>query len=201
VRDDGPVDNPSTAASPSYAEPMTATVTNYRWSASEFVRAWEAGAFDSRVELVEGQVWPVAVGDWHGRAVGRVILALGRTGLRPTTSTLPSGTSLPDPDCWVRKEGAHPSSTLGRRLSTWSPADVLLVVEVSDETLMADLTTKARVYGSAGWPEYWVVSPEAVYVHTGPHSQGYRQRVEHRRGEQVPLPVAGATVAVDELIG
>ena len=30
---------------------MTETVANYRWSIGEFVRAWEAGAFDHRVEL------------------------------------------------------------------------------------------------------------------------------------------------------
>jgi len=66
---------------------------------------------------------------------------------------------------------------------------------------MADLTTKTRVYGSAGWPAYWVVSPESVYVHTGPHRQGYRQRVEHRRGERVRVPGGDAEIAVDELIG
>ncbi|WP_375423233.1 Uma2 family endonuclease [uncultured Friedmanniella sp.] len=179
---------------------MTATVANYRWNAGEFVGAWEASVFDSRAELVEGEVWPVAMGDWPGEAVGRVILALGSRGLRPTTSMLPSGTSLPDPDCWVRRDGANPTGTLGRRLSTWAP-DVLLVVGMSDETLMADLTIKARVDGAAAWPVYWVVSPEVVYVHTDPHASGDRQRVEYRSGEQVALPFAEDSIAVDDLVG
>lgn len=37
---------------------------------AEIVReAWEAGAFDHRVELVEGEVWPVVIGDWHGETL------------------------------------------------------------------------------------------------------------------------------------
>lgn len=123
---------------------------------AEIVReAWEAGAFDHRVELVEGEVWPVVIGDWHGETVGHLIRLLGQLGVRARTSTLPSGTSLPDPHCWIRRPGSEPAGTLGTKLSLWSPHDVLLVVEVSDETLLADLTTKARIYGAAGWPVYF----------------------------------------------
>jgi Uma2 family endonuclease len=179
---------------------VSTTVPSYRWSTSEFLRAWEAGAFDHRVELVEGEIWPVVIGDWHGDTVFRLARMLGNLGLVGTTATLPSGTSLPDPDCWVRREGAEPSGTVGSRLSTWRPADVLLVVEVSDEALMADLTTKARIYGSAGWPVYWVVSPEAVYVHSEPHAQGYRLRQEYRAGDQLPVGYADVLLPVDQLL-
>lgn len=179
---------------------MSATVPNYRWSTSEYLRASEAGVFEHRAELVEGEVWPVVIGDWHGDVVFRLARTLGNLGVAGTTSTLPSGSSLPDPDCWVRRAGAKPSGTIGRRLSTWAPADVLLVVEVSDETLMADLSTKARLYGSAGWPLYWVISPEVVYVHSEPHAQGYRLRREFRFGALLPLPFADAEIAVDDLI-
>ena len=180
------------------------TVPNYRWSAGEFVRAWEAGAFHSRVELVEGEVWPVVIGDWHGDVVGNVMGLLRQVDIKATASTLPSGDSLPDPDCWVRRPGAEPVGTVGTvgtKLSVWSPQDVLLVIEVSDETLMADLTTKARIYGTAGWPVYWVVSPEAVYVHSEPHADGYGLRREYRAGDQLPVTFADAEIAVDDLIG
>lgn len=180
---------------------MSATVPNYRWSGSEFVRAWEAGAFDRRVELIDGEVWPVVIGDWHGEVVGSVIGRLSQAGAKATTSTLPSGDSFPDPDCWVKRPGAEAIDKVGSRLSVWSPDDVLLVVEVSDETLPADLTTKARIYGAAGWPVYWVVSPEAVYVHTEPHAQGYRLRREFGSGARVPVPFADTEIPVDDLIG
>lgn len=75
---------------------VTQTVPNYRWSVSEFLRAWEAEAFDHRVELIEGELWPVVIGDWHGRLVGTVIGALlSNGGGEVTCTTLPSAGSLP----------------------------------------------------------------------------------------------------------
>jgi hypothetical protein len=59
----------------------------YHWSQSEFLRAWEAGAFDHRVELVEGAIWPVVIGSRRGDAVGRLLALLPRTGVRVTTAT------------------------------------------------------------------------------------------------------------------
>lgn len=35
---------------------MSATVPNYRWSTSEFVRTWEAGAFDHRVQFAGAEI-------------------------------------------------------------------------------------------------------------------------------------------------
>jgi Putative restriction endonuclease len=180
---------------------MSSTVAPYRWSVSEFLRAWEAGAFDHRVELIEGEVWPVVIGDWHGTMVGKVIGLLARFDDEVTTATLPSGNSLPDPDCWVRRQNSEPAGQLGTRLSLWRPEDVLLVVEVSDDTVVADLNIKSRIYGSAGWPVYWVVTGETIYEHTDPHSAGYRVRREYRRGDRLPIHYAGTDVVVDDLLG
>lgn len=181
--------------------PVTATVPNYRWSVSEFVRAWEAGAFDHRVELIEGEIWPVVIGDWHGEMVGRVIGILAQLGVRATTATLPSGDSLPDPDCWVRREDAQARGRLGRRLSQWNPQDVLLVVEVSDDTVVADLNVKKRIYGTAGYLAYWVVTEDVIYEHTEPTAGGYRHRIEYQRGERLPIRHAQTDVAVEDLLG
>lgn len=191
-----PADSP-----PSSTSKSPAAVPKYRFSVSEFLRAWEVGAFDSRVELIEGEVWPVVIGGWHGKAVMRLARLLAAPGVEVTSATLPSGGSLPDPDCWVSRLGATPTGVIGARVETWAPSDVLLVVEVSDETLMADLTTKARIYGAAGWPVYWVVSPETVYVHSEPHPQGYGLRREFRPGARLTVSFADAEIAVDDLIG
>lgn len=180
---------------------MTSLRTAWRWSATEFLRAYDAGAFEGRVELVEGEVWPVVIGDWHGEAQARLMGLLRADGVTVTGSTLASGDSLPDPDCWVRRRDAEPRGELSKRLSLWRADDVLLVVEVSDDTLFDDLTVKARVYGSAGYPVLWVVSPEKVYVHTRPIPGGYAERQEYVRGQRVPVPYADVELAVDELIG
>lgn len=172
----------------------------YHWSQSEFLRAWEAGVFDHRVELVDGEVWPVVIGGWHGKTVGRVMAMLPRTGVEVTAETLPSGESLPDPDCWVQRAGAQPVRPLGSKLAVWDPADVLLVVEVSDDTMLHDLQTKMRLYGRSGYPVYWVVTREAIYEHTEPIPSGYRTRREHRRGERIPVGYAGTDLAVDDLL-
>jgi hypothetical protein len=179
---------------------MSVVPLTYRWSQSEFMRAWEAGAFDHRVELVDGEVWPVVIGSWHGVTVGEIIAALPRAGAKVTTETLPSGESLPDPDCWVRRADATPIGKLGVRLSVWGPADVQLVVEVSDETLLADLEVKAKLYGRAGYPVYWVVTPEVIYEHTEPASTGYRVRREYRSGERIPVGYAGVELEVADLV-
>jgi Uma2 family endonuclease len=179
---------------------VTQPVLAYRWSQSEFVRASEAGAFDHRVELVEGEIWPVVIGSWHGDTVGQLLGLLPRSGVRVTTATLPTGESLPDPDCWVRPADAVPIGTVGSRLSVWNATDVVLVVEVADETLIQDLNVKARLYGQAGYPVYWVVTQEAIYEHTGPISTGYRTRVEYHHGERISVSYSGTDLAVDDLI-
>ena len=90
---------------------------------------------------------------------------------------------------------------LSPRISRWDPADVLLVVEVSDETVVEDLDIKARLYGAAGYAAYWVLTREAVFEHTGPGPDGYRTVVRYRRGEEIPLPYADRGVAVSDLLG
>jgi putative restriction endonuclease len=179
---------------------MTRTALTYRWSRSEFLRAWEAGAFDHRVELIDGEVWPVVIGSWHGDTVGQLTAALPRSGVRVTTATLPTGESLPDPDCWVRRADAEPVGLVGSRLSVWASSDVLLVVEVSDETMLYDLEIKAKLYGQAGYSVYWVVTQHAIYEHTTPTPQGYRTRIEYRPGERIPVRYAGTDLAVEDLI-
>jgi Putative restriction endonuclease len=179
---------------------VSQTAPSYRWSVSEFVRAFDAGAFDHRVELIDGEVWPVVIGSWHGDLVFQLAALLPRTGARVTAATLPTGESLPDPDCWVRRKDARPISTLGTRLDVWSPADVLLVVEVSDRTVLADLGTKARLYGSTGYPVYWVVTSDVIYEHTDPVESGYRRRVEYRAGDRLPVAYARSEIVVDELL-
>lgn len=77
---------------------MVVTTYAYRWSLDEFLLAWEAGAFDDRAELIEGEVWAVPIGPWHGRTSGRVVRALPNDRFEVVLSSLPAGDSLPDPD-------------------------------------------------------------------------------------------------------
>ncbi|WP_431958060.1 Uma2 family endonuclease [Nocardia lijiangensis] len=179
---------------------MTEASIAYRWSRDEFLRAWQAGAFDHRVELVEGEVWSVVIGDWHGPAVFRVGLALESDGFEVSGSTLPTEDSLPDPDCWVRRLDSEPIDIVGRKISMWAPEDIPLVVEVSDETVVPDLTVKANLYSRGGYPVYWVVTRDLIYEHTEPTPAGYANVRKFRPGELIPLHFADTAVAVDDIL-
>lgn len=180
---------------------MTTATLQYRWSEQEFLRADAAGVFDGRVELVDGEVWPVVIGRWHGVATACCARLLHTVDVVVTTESLATGGSLPDPDVWIRPVHATETSWLSPRVSRWQPADVLLVVEVSDETVTADLSVKARLYGAAGYAVYWVVTRDGVHEHTGPAADGYTTVRRYRAGESIPLPYANQTVAVDDLLG
>lgn len=181
---------------------MAVTTIPYRWSLEEYLVAFEAGAFQERAELIDGEVWAVSIGRWHGTTAVRVTRALPNDHFEITAASLPAGGSLPDPDCWVLRAGAEPVVQLSPRMARWAAPDVLLVVEVSDETLDLDLGRKAVLYGAAGYASYWSVTRQGVYVHSEPAASGYRQRRLYGRGEHVPVPYAdGTTLAVDDLIG
>ena len=172
----------------------------YRWTAEAFVAAYDAGVFDGRrIELVEGELWRASRGDWSGRASVCAVLACAGHGEVTTASLVIGEHSMTLPDVWLRRRDARPVGRVVRDVHAWSPADVLLVVEVGDETLQADLTTKAALYGRSGYERYWVVSRRGVHEHTGPTPEGYRQVRLHVPGERVVLP-DGRDIAVDDLL-
>jgi Uma2 family endonuclease len=55
---------------------------------------------------------------------------------------------------------------------------VLLVVEIADESLTIDLSTKAQRYAASGVREYWVINARtlATTIHREPQSGGYAHR-------------------------
>lgn len=180
---------------------MAVTPFPYRWGLDEFLLAWEAGAFDKRAELIDGEVWDVPIGLWHAETTGTIIRALPNGSVRVLAGSLPAGQSLPEPDCWVLRAGARPVEQLSPRMSRWAAQDVLLVVEVSDETRDHDLTRKSTIYSEAGFAAYWSVTREGVYAHTGPGPGGYRTRLLHPRGTDLAVPYAiEVSLAVDDLI-
>lgn len=179
---------------------MASAAQTYRFTPEEFVRAWEADAFSTRVELIEGEVVPVSIGPWHGVTTMRIIRALPNDRFVITGESLVTDDSVPDPDCWVRAATARPAGRLGSRLSRWAPHDVLLVVEVADTTIAEDLGTKARMYSRASFPLYWVATREGIYEHSQPTPDAYRLRTLYRPGERIGVHYADVELAVDDLL-
>ncbi|MEU1957764.1 Uma2 family endonuclease [Nocardia sp. NPDC019304] len=130
----------------------------------------------------------------------RIARELPTKGVEVTSETLPTAQSLPDPDCWVLRADADQVDSIGTEIAVWDPADVLLVIEISDETVMQHLGVKAKLYGQAGYSTYWVVTRTVIYEHTEPIPTGYRTRKEYRPGDRIPVHHADTTIAVDDLL-
>ena len=63
-------------------------------------------------------------------------------------------------------------------------ADVYLLVEVSDSTLIKDRTIKLPLYAAHGIPELWIVNlvDQQIEVYTEPHGEEYLTRTQAADG-------------------
>jgi Uma2 family endonuclease len=104
--------------------------------------------------------------------------------------------SVPEPDCTVLRGSAEDYR------DRWpDPADVAMVIEVSDSSLKDDQTVMRVIYARAGLPIYWIVNiPDhrlEVYSDpTGPaDAPDYRQHRDYGPDDDVPLVIEGREVA------
>lgn len=182
----------------------------HRLTVDQFERMVAAGFLtpDDRVELLEG--WIVDKMTQNPPHAATIDIA------RVTLETvLPKGwrireqkpihtiDSLPEPDLAIIKAPAkryrkqHPRS-----------ADIALVIEVADTTLLTDRDRKARIYARSRIPVYWIINllEDQVEVYTDPKAgsaPAYRLRRDYQLGDAVPVVVAGKTlgrIAVRDLL-
>jgi Uma2 family endonuclease len=90
-----------------------------------------------------------------------------------------------------------------------APADLGLVIEISDSSLAFDRRDKGRIYARAGIPVYWIVNVAdrqiEVYTDPDPAAQppAYRARTDYRPGDQLPITLDAkqvGTIPVSELL-
>jgi Uma2 family endonuclease len=80
------------------------------------------------------------------------------------------------------------------------PADVGLIVEVADSSLLRDQREKARIYARGGIPCYWVVNLVDRQIEVSAQPSGptpapeYHSSQTYRPGDAVPLVLGGVTV-------
>jgi Uma2 family endonuclease len=128
------------------------------WTIDEYHRFADLGLFtpEERLELIRGEIIKkITQRSPHATATQLVAQALEQIRAvacvirQQLPITLPEH-SEPEPDVVVARgsirdyEDRHPG-----------PGDVLLVVEVSDTTIIADSTSKAALYAEFCIPEYW----------------------------------------------
>ena len=185
------------------AEPM-----RHLFTVAEYEQMGESGLLpdDRRLELLGGEIIEMPpMGPPHASSVARLTHLMGRLGVADRAllwAQLPmvlSDLSMPEPDLAL----LHPredfyASTRPR------PADVLLLIEVSDTSSRYDRTVKRSLYAAAGIAEYWIIDiPGGVVdVAVEPTPDGYRQIRQAGPGETIsPLPFPDLTIPVATLLG
>ena len=185
---------------------MSATIGRRRFSVAEYYCMGEAGILkpDERTELIEGEIFvmpPIGSGHAAGgsraersfqRRLGDRAIVRGQYPIR-----LPDD-SEPQPDIVLARptpdeyRAAHPR-----------PADVLLVVEISDTTLQRDREVKLPLYARVGIPETWLMNlPEdRIEVYRDPAPEGYRSiTLVPRDGTVSPLAFPDVAIPCAELL-
>jgi Uma2 family endonuclease len=99
----------------------------------------------------------------------------------------------PEPDLAVVRGTARDYVRLDRPPE---PAEIALIVEVSQSTLTRDREEKQPVYARGGIPIYWIINlvDHRVEVYTNPGRDGYRSRQDFAPGQDVPVQIDGVEV-------
>jgi Uma2 family endonuclease len=184
--------------------PLLGTLAGFRrFTVGEYHRLTELGILteDDNLELLEGYlVLKMPRNPPHDGTLHRVFKRLARALPAGWDVRVQSAVTLadsePEPDLAVVRD--DPAGYTTRHPAA---ADVGLVVEVSDSTLLGDRTDKGRIYARAGIPCYWIVNlpDRQVEVYSSPSgvtaSPGYGQRQDYRAGDAVPLTLDGVALA------
>lgn len=173
-----------------------------RFSVEAYHRLIDSDAFtgDERFELLEGVVVakmnknpPHVVSS--SRTDRRLLAVLPAGWHLRRQDPLTLGDSEPEPDFAITR--GIPENYLDRHPSG---NDVGLACEVSDTSLRKD-RLKARIYGKAGIPYYWIINLEdrCIECFSDPETKGrrsnYRTVRRYLETETIPLILDGVTVA------
>jgi Uma2 family endonuclease len=144
----------------------------------------------------------------------RPYVQAGRLGLAALQQIAPPGWHVAKEDPTVASDWSKPEPDLAivrGEIDDYAKRDVTasdlgLVVEIAASSLAVDREVMGRLYATGGVPVYWIVSlvDGLVEVYSAPDpARGYRSRVDHRRGDLIPVALDGREIgraAVDDLL-
>ena len=195
--------NVSIAALPPWNVDQPPPVPVRRFSGDEYHRLGEIGVLteEDRVELLEGWIVPKTVHnpphDGTIQLIDEALRPILPSGWRiRIQSSITTQDSEPEPDLAIVRGTVR--SFLSRHPG---PNEVGLLIEVADSTLNRDRSTKARLYGRAGIPVYWIINLtdrqlELFTEPTGPDpSPGYRQQHTFGPDDEIPFELDGIEIA------
>ena len=177
-------------------------------SIEQYDRMVEAGVFSGkerqRIELIHGELRQMnPIGIRHSYVVDQLnewsfqIFSQKEIHIRiQATLRIPASDSSPEPDLmWLERNDSqrHPE-----------PNDVLLLIEVADDSLKYDLGEKAGLYAEAGIEDYWVIDlrKQSIHVHRKPQAGQYTDVVIVRDDEPAQsIRFPQATLTAKRLFG
>ena len=189
------------------AAPPATVPTRRRFTVAEYYALAEIGilAENDRVELLDGDLIVMPpIGDWHAASVK----FFNNTMLPPLQSRAMIAVqdpvrldehSEPQPDVMLLRwrddfyGGGHPG-----------PADVLLLIEVSDTTVEYDRNAKLPRYARSGIPEVWIVNRPARRIegYSEPSGDAYTTVRYAGPGETIaPQAFPDIVLEVNRIIG
>ncbi len=177
----------------------------HRFTVEDYFRMAESGVFapGAKVELIDGEIVDMLpIGPFHSGSVTRLIRFFNQVSrdrwLVACQAPLQVGDhDMPEPDLMLLR----PSEADYTRRHP-QPADVYLVIEVSDSSLAYDQHTKVPMYARAGIPEVWIlnVPQRQLEIYREPDFSGYASKTVLRDGEASPVLFPDAAVQVAGLL-
>lgn len=188
---------------------QVATPPVYRrlFNVDDYYRMAEVGIFapdERRLELIEGEIFKMSpIGTKHASCITRLTAIFG-DGLKNAAQVSIQNPvrlddlSEPEPDVMLLKPRkdfyaeAHPV-----------PADVLLLIEVSDTTLRYDRTVKLPLYARSGIVEVWIVNlkKKVVEVYRKPKHGKYQESKTATAKEILKPQWVNFSITVKEILG
>jgi len=178
----------------------------YRFSVEQYRKIGELGIIppDAKTELVDGQIIFMSIGKDHAAVVKRLNRKISRK-LPEEAATL----SIQDP--LTIDDGSEPLPdvmVLDYRADDYAaglptPANVKLLIEVSDSSLKYDREDKLPKYARNLVAEVWIVDlgGQKVWTHLQPSADGYLQIQGYERGSMVKAQGLDLELSVDEVLG
>lgn len=186
---------------------MIAEVAQHRFTVREYHQMGEAGIFteDDRVELLEGKIYAMSpIGSQHAACVSRLIRVFTKKLDEQAIVSVQNPVELND-----RSEPEPDLAILLARDDFYAeqhpkPADVLLLIEVSEATLRFDREVKLPLYAQNGIAEVWIIDLKraGVEVYRDPQDGVYGQKLTLKRGQKItPEKLPFLELTVQELLG
>jgi Uma2 family endonuclease len=186
---------------------MSAQFEPRRFNVTEYYRMAEAGVLkpDDRVELIEGEIIKMSpIGGPHAACVERLDDLLAGVVepslmVRMQNPITLDDFSEPIPDIAIVRARRDYYATRHP-----APAEVFLIIEVADTTVLTDRNIKIPLYARIGIPESWLINlpKQMIEVYFDLYEGKYRKRSTFKRGESVnSATIKGLLLSVDEILG